>query len=103
VIWKQLALSADLEHNVYNVSSGAAYSLDEVLNTLGSLEPGFTVSAQPSDQDVVQVSHEGDRNVLDISRAVNEFGFIPRYDLRQGLASYLAWARKYPALFDLDA
>jgi nucleoside-diphosphate-sugar epimerase len=76
--------------------------LDEVLNTLASLERAFAVSDHPSDQDAVQVAHEGDRNVLDISRVVTEFGFAPRYDLRQGLASYLAWAREHPTLFDLD-
>jgi UDP-glucose 4-epimerase len=102
LLWRHLTLAAELEHDVYNVSCGAAHSLKEVLNTLRSLEPGFTLSDHPSDQDAVQVAHEGDRNVLDISRAVTEFGFVPKHDLRRGLSSYLAWAREHPTLFDLD-
>jgi Xaa-Pro aminopeptidase len=32
---------AELEHDLYNVSSGPAYTLREVLETLHSLEPAF--------------------------------------------------------------
>jgi UDP-glucose 4-epimerase len=102
LIWRHLALAAELEHEVYNVSSGEAHALDKVLSTLHSLEPSFVFSDQASAQDAVQVAHVGDRNVLDISRAAAEFGFVPRYGLRQGLAAYLAWAREHPTLFGLD-
>ena len=102
LIWRHLALAAELEHDIYNVSSGRAHSLDEVLGTLRSLEPSFVFGDQPSARDAVQVAHLGDRNVLDISRAATEFGFSPRFDLRQGLADYLAWAQDHPTLFDLE-
>jgi nucleoside-diphosphate-sugar epimerase len=101
VIWRHLALAAELEYDVYNVSSGAAYSLDEVLAMLHDLEPAFVYGDRMAGRmAAVEVAHEGDRNVLDISRANREFGFTPRYDLQQGLASYLAWARAHPTFFD---
>ncbi len=101
VIWRHLALAAELEHNVYNVSSGAAYSLGEVLETLHGLEPDFVFGHRlPGQMAAVEVAHEGDRSVLDIGRATAEFGFVPRYDLRAGLSSYLAWARAHPTLLE---
>jgi UDP-glucose 4-epimerase len=100
-IWRHLTLAAALDHDVYNVSSGAAYSLEEVLATLHSLDPDFVSGTRLLDQDAVEVAHEGDRNVVDVSRAAVEFGFVPRYDLRDGLTDYLAWARQHPELFDL--
>jgi nucleoside-diphosphate-sugar epimerase len=102
LIWRHLALADELEHDVYNVSSGEAQSLEEVLATLHSLAPDFVFGDRPSAQDAVQVAHVGDRNALDISRAATEFGFVPRYGLRQGLEDYLAWAREHPTLFDLE-
>jgi nucleoside-diphosphate-sugar epimerase len=99
-IWCSLTLAAELEHDLYNVSSGPAYTLREVLETLHSLEPAFISGDLLPGEGAVEVAHVGDRNALDVSRARAEFGFVPSYDLRQGLASYLAWAREHRMVFD---
>jgi len=99
-IWRHLTLASDLDHDVYNVSAGVAYSLDDVLETLHELDPTFNYSyASPGQDADVEIPSEGERGALDITRVSTEFGFSPKYDLRRGLESYLEWAREYPALF----
>ena len=99
-IWRHLTLADDLSYDVYNVSAGVAYSLNDVLETLQHVDPTFSFSYAGADQDVdVEIMSEGERGALDITRVSAEFGFLPRYNLRQGLESYLRWARRYPALF----
>jgi nucleoside-diphosphate-sugar epimerase len=102
-IWRHLTLASDLGHDVYNVSAGVAYSLGEVLETLHELDPTFSYSYAAPDQDAdVEITPEGERGALDITRVSTEFGFSPRYDLKRGMESYLEWAREYLALFSSD-
>jgi len=99
-IWRHLSLASDLGHDVYNVSAGVTYSLGEVLETLHELDPTFGYSYAASDQDAdVEITPEGERGALDITKVSTEFGFSPKYDLKQGIESYLEWAREYPTLF----
>jgi UDP-glucose 4-epimerase len=103
LIWRHLTLASDLDHDVYNVSAGVAYSLGEVLETLHGLDPNFSYSYAALGQDVdVEITPEGERGALDITRVSTEFGFSPRYDLRRGMESYLEWVHEYPALFPSD-
>ncbi len=102
-IWRHLTLASDLDHDVYNVSAGVAYSLADVLETFRELDPTFSYSyAAPGEDADVEITPEGERGALDISRVRTEFGFSPKYDLRRGIKSYLEWARQYPALFSSD-
>lgn len=102
-IWRYLTLASDLGHDVYNVSAGVAYSLGDVLETLHGLDPTFSYSYAAPDQDAdVEITPEGERGALDITRVSTEFGFSPKYDLRRGLESYLEWAREYLTLFPSD-
>jgi len=99
-IWRDLTLADDLDHDVYNVSAGVAYSLDEVLETLADIEPTFRYSyAEPGQEADIEITLTGERPALDMTRARTEFDFVPRYDLRQSLEIYLVWARNHPALF----
>lgn len=102
-IWKHLTLAGDLRYDVYNVSSGVTYSLAEVLETFHELDANFCYSyASPGQNADVEITAAGERSALDIARVRSEFGFSPKYDLRRGLKSYLAWARDYSALFSSD-
>lgn len=99
-IWKDLTLARSLQHDVYNVSAGVAYSLDDLLQTLQDVDPSFTYRhAEPDESADVEIAPEGERGALNISRVRTELGFSPKYDLRQGLESYLEWARQHPVLF----
>jgi nucleoside-diphosphate-sugar epimerase len=71
-----------------------------VLETLQALEPAFRYRyvepGQPAD---VEIQPDMERPALDTTRARTELGFSPQYNLEQGLASYLAWARSHPEMF----
>jgi nucleoside-diphosphate-sugar epimerase len=102
-IWKHLTLSGSLNHELYNVSAGVAYSLGEVLETLQGLQPSFSYSYAGPDDDVdVEVTPSAERGALDISRVTAEFDFVPKYNLKHGLQSYLEWSGDYPGLFSSD-
>ena len=103
LIWKHLTLAENLDHELYNVSSGVAYSLGEVLETLQELDPAFSYSyAGPGDDPDVELTPEAERGALDISRVVTEFDFAPKYNLKLGLQGYLEWSRDYPGLFSTE-
>ncbi len=99
-LWRRLTLTPSLAHPVYNVSAGTADSLGTVLETLQALEPAFRYRyvepGQPAD---VEIQPDMERPALDTTRARTELGFSPQYNLEQGLASYLAWARCHPEMF----
>ena len=99
-IWRNLALADELNHDIYNVSSGVAYPLSNVLETLQELEPEFNFSYRDSNEEVdIEIRPESERGALDLNRSISEFGFSPKYNLRDGLEAYLTWAREYPTLF----
>lgn len=99
VIWRDLTLSDDLQHNTYNVSAGVAYSLQEVLEVLQDVAPGFRFRCAQGSQDAdVEITPWGERPALDMTRAMAEFGFEPAYTLESGIGSYLSWARDNPGM-----
>jgi nucleoside-diphosphate-sugar epimerase len=99
-IWTHLTLAEELDHDLYNVSAGVAYSLEQVLGTLQGLDASFSYSyVGPDDHADVEVTPPAERGALDITRISAEFGFVPQYNLQRGLQSYLAWAGGYPGLF----
>jgi len=100
LIWRHLTLADDLDHSLYNVSSGVAYSLAEVLETLKRLDPSFSYRyAGPQEDADLELTPEAERGALDITRVVSEFDFAPKHSLEQGLRSYLEWSKDYPGLF----
>jgi nucleoside-diphosphate-sugar epimerase len=100
VLWRDLTLADSLEHNVYNVSAGVAYSLGEVLNALQEADPSFRFSHAAEGQEAqVEITPYGQRPALDMTRSREEFHFAPAYTLERGIGSYLAWARQNPELF----
>jgi nucleoside-diphosphate-sugar epimerase len=101
-IWRNLTLADKLEHNIYHVSAGVAYSLEEVLQALKQAAPDFRFSyAQAGQEADVEITSQGDRPALDMGRARDEFRFEPAYTLQEGTDSYLAWAREHPEMFRL--
>ena len=100
VLWRDLTLADNLEHNVYNVSAGVAYSLGEVLKALQEADPSFRfIHAAEGQKAEVEITPHGERPALDMTRSLEEFRFAPAYTLERGIESYLAWARQNPELF----
>ena len=88
------AILAALDHprhhyDAYNVGSGTAVSVNELIAIVRELVPGAQLSAGPGPYrhgDQVEIVRKG---ALDVSRAAAEFGWRPRFDIRAGLAAYV--------------
>jgi len=88
------AMLAALDHSrhrfdAYNVGSGMAPTVAEIVNIVRDLVPGAAVSVGPGAYrhgDKIDLVRKG---ALDVSRAAVELGWKPRYDIRSGLAAYL--------------
>jgi nucleoside-diphosphate-sugar epimerase len=80
--------------DAYNIASGAAATVAELVRIVGELVPGAQLSVGPGPYrhgDRVELVRKG---ALDVSRAAAELGWKPRYDIRAGLAAYVDAARK---------
>jgi nucleoside-diphosphate-sugar epimerase len=88
------AMLAALDHkqhryDAYNVASGTAPTVSEIVGIVRELVPGAQLSVGPGPYrhgDQVEMVRKG---ALDVSRASFELGWRPRYDIRRGLAAYI--------------
>jgi nucleoside-diphosphate-sugar epimerase len=77
-------------YDVYNLSSGMAPTLAEVVAAVKQIVPGADISVGPG------VYRHGDRipiprkGALDLRRAREAFGYAPKFDIRAGLRAYAA-------------
>lgn len=75
--------------DVYNIASGHASTVAEVVDTVKSLVPGARLSVGTGPYlhgDRVAMVRKG---ALDIGRAERELGWRPKHDIRSGLAAYV--------------
>lgn len=83
-------------YDVYNLSSGTAPTLAEVVATVKQIIPGANVSIGPGvyrHGNSIPIPQKG---ALDLRRAREAFGYVPRFDIRAGLQAY-AEARRSQA------
>ena len=81
-------------YDVYNIASGAAATVAEIIAIVRELVPGAQLSVGPGNYrhgDRVEAVRKG---ALDVSRAATELGWRPRYGIRTGLAAYVNAARE---------
>ncbi len=89
-----LALDKDVHpFEVYNIGSGVAPTLREIVEIVKELVPGSDLTVGPG-----EFTHAGGiavvrKGALDITRARAVLGYAPRYDIRRGLAEYVASLR----------
>jgi UDP-glucose 4-epimerase len=75
--------------DAYNIASGQASTIAEMITILRELVPGAALSADAGPYrhgDRVEMVRKG---ALDVSRAAAELGWVPRFDLRAGLTEYV--------------
>lgn len=85
-------------YDAYNVGSGAAVSVSEMIAIVRELVPGAELSVGPGPYrhgDRIEIVRKG---ALDVSRAAAEFGWRPRFDIRAGLAAYVKAVREQPTI-----
>jgi nucleoside-diphosphate-sugar epimerase len=81
-------------YDVYNIASGTAPSFTEMVEYIRELVPGCDISIGPGAyqrEGTVKMPRKG---ALDCSRAEKVFGYIPKYDLKAGLAAYIQSYRR---------
>jgi len=75
--------------DAYNIASGHTVTLGKILAIVRELIPSAQISIGPGwgrHGDQIDMVRKG---ALDVSRAANEMGWRPRYDIRAGLAAYI--------------
>lgn len=90
-------LALDKDHHAfdaYHIATGQAPTIADAARIVGELIPGADISAAPG-----LYRHGGrfptaKKGALDISRARQELGYTPQYDLRAGLLQTILAARK---------
>jgi UDP-glucose 4-epimerase len=89
-----LLMRADtLRHDTYNVSSGRPVANREFVAAVNAAVPGAEASLRPGRNP----DAPADDPYLDITRLVRDTGFEPAYDVRAGVADYVAWLRENPS------
>lgn len=76
-------------YNVYNVASGQAVSDQDLINEIRRLLPESQLKVGPGRRPYASGHRMPVKGALDCSRAREEFGYVPRYDIRRGLAAYV--------------
>lgn len=75
--------------DAYHITTGAAPSLGEIAAIVRELVPGADITVGPGHYAFNDVAAPVRKGALDCTRARTEFGYVPRYDIRQGLAAYI--------------
>jgi UDP-glucose 4-epimerase len=81
-------------YDAYNIASGAAATVAEIVAIVRDLVPGAQLSVGAGTLrhgDRIDIVRKG---ALDVSRAASDLGWRPRYDIRTGLAAYVKAARE---------
>jgi UDP-glucose 4-epimerase len=84
----------DHRYDVYNIASGEAPTIAQMIAIVCELLPRAQLSVGPGPYrhgDRIEMIRKG---ALDVSRAAAEFGWRPRYDIRAGLTEYMNEMRK---------
>jgi UDP-glucose 4-epimerase len=82
------------QYDAYNIGTGSAPTVAELAGIVSELVPGAQLSVGPGvyrHGNLVELVKKG---AFDISRAEQEFGWKPKFDIRSGLAAYIVAMRK---------
>jgi UDP-glucose 4-epimerase len=83
--------AASTTHRIFNVGGGTSVSADALFAAVAAAAPG---AALPD-----ELRHTGTREnadgYMDISRARDEFGIVPQYDIVAGIQQYASWLRDH--------
>ena len=83
--------SSRLQHTVYNIGAGRASTYGELAEAVNAACPGAHFELPPGSAPNARQSP-----YLDISRAQEDAGYVPAYDIARGVADYIAWLRDNP-------
>ncbi len=84
-----------LKYPVYNASCGENLRFSDILATLARIRPGFGFRLRQGGA-LSSFFRDSLRGPLAITRAREDLGFTPRYDIARGLRGYVAWLERHP-------
>ena len=91
----QLALSRKkTKHRVFNIASGQLTTLGQMVDIILKIVPGAQIKVGPGLLDNSERVKLPQKGALDITRAREELGYKPQYDLERGLRTYIEWLSK---------
>ena len=76
-------------YDAYNIASGTAPTIAEVVAIVRELVPGARLSVGPGPYRHAERIEMVRKGALDVGRAAAELGWRPRYGIRAGLAAYV--------------
>ena len=89
-----LLMRADrLRHDTYNISSGQPVANHEFVTAVNAAVAGAQASLHPGRDPAAPAEDP----YLDTTRLVRDIGFEPAFDVRAGVADYVAWLRANPS------
>jgi len=93
---EMLLCAPTLNHVLYNLSSGDSRSIQEIIEVTAEYVPGTTyrVTEDFSEVNINLISGKP-RGPLAIQRIVEDVGFEPAVDLREGVRAFIDWWRVY--------
>ena len=77
-----------LQHRLFNISSGKLTSTEEIIDVIAELLPNVSINVGPGVEEVLPY--------FDISRAEEELGYHPKYDLKRAITEYIEWLKSQP-------
>lgn len=86
-----LLQAPSLNHEIYNISAGKAYSVGEVLEALAGCVPGMCYSVVAQEEANVWVDPGRQEGPVDNNRLRTELNFELQYPLPEGLRQYVQW------------
>lgn len=81
-------------HDVYNVATGGAPSLAEIVEIVRELVPGADISVGPGAYRFDERIGPARKGALDVTRAREHLGYAPRFGIRTGLAATVEARRR---------
>jgi UDP-glucose 4-epimerase len=86
-----LHMAEGLKHRVYNIGGGRAVSNRELAEAVNAAVPGTNIQLEAG-----RDPHGQQDRYMDLTRAREELGYEPEYDIRAAIADYVAWLRTNP-------
>jgi len=80
----------DHPYDSYHIASDSSPSLAEIAEIIADLVPGAAISVGPGAYTHAAGVEVPKKGALNCDRACETFGYVPRYDIRSGLAAYIA-------------
>jgi nucleoside-diphosphate-sugar epimerase len=83
------ATAPTVNHLAYNIGAGRAYTFDDLVQAVRTLNPRASIEVERRDEDAAFPMPA--YSVMDCSRAAADLGFHAEYDLHAGLRDLVEW------------